>query len=118
MKNDIRSFKDMKANSAKASGATENIAKEKITKEKAEEIFESFDENTKREAQTIEKVLKQYEGKSQSELMGDISRLASQERKKGNLDNTKLDNFARSVSPMLTKEQQARLSSILGQLKQ
>lgn len=103
MKKDIRSFKNMK---------------DGITKEKAEEIFETLDENTKREAQTIEKVLKQYEGKSQSELMSEVTRIATQERKKGTLDNAKLDSFAKSVSPMLTKEQQERLNGLLGQIKQ
>ena len=102
MKKDIRSFKS---------------AKEGITKEKAEAIFNEFDENTKREAQTIEQTLRQYEGKSQSELMAELTKLAASEREKGNLNNGKLDAFTRNVSPMLSAEQQRRLSSLMVHLK-
>ncbi len=99
---DIRSFKS---------------AKESLTQEKAVEILDQFDEKTKREAKAIEKSLHKYEGKTQSELMDELMKLAEEERKKGTLDDKKLDAFARSVSPMLTQEQRRRLSGILKQLK-
>ncbi len=99
---DIRSFKS---------------AKESLTQEKAEEILDKFDENTKREAKAIENSLRQHEGKSQSELMRELRSLAEAERKKGTLNDAKLDAFARSVSPMLNQEQRKRLSGILTQLK-
>ncbi len=101
MKQDIRSFK---------------TAKKRTPNEKASDIFDKFDENTKREAKTIEHTLRQYEGKSEAELMGELTKMADAERRKGTLSNKKLEAFARSVSPMLTKEQQQRLASLLAQL--
>ena len=102
MMRDIRSFKS---------------AKESITQNKAAEMLDQFDENTKREAKVIEKSLREYEGKTQCELMSELTKLADAERKKGALDDEKLDAFARNVSPMLTQEQRNRLSGILRQLK-
>jgi hypothetical protein len=117
MKKDIRSFKSAKEKQAEKDNAGENYSAEMLTQEKAAEYFEQFDENTKREAQSIEQTLKQYEGKSTSELMSELTKLAGEERKKGNLNDEKLDTFAKNVSPMLTKEQQERLSELLAQLK-
>ncbi len=102
MKRDIRSFKK---------------EKESLTQEKAAEILDQFDENTKREAKAIESSLRQYEGKTQSELMGELMKLADEERKKGALDDEKLDAFARGVAPMLTEEQRKSLAGLIKQLK-
>lgn len=101
---DIRSFKSSKE-------------KESLTQEKAVEMLDQFDEKTKSEADLIEESLRKYEGKTQRELMGELTRLAELERKKGVLNDAKLDDFARSVSPMLNQEQRRRLSGILKQLK-
>ncbi len=102
MKRDIRSFKS---------------AKESAAKEKASEILDGIDENTKREAEAVKSSLRQFEGKSQQELMAELTKMAEAQRKAGSLNDEKLDAFARSVSPMLNQEQRKRLACLVKQLK-
>ncbi len=102
MKKDIRSFKS---------------EKERLNNEKAADIFDQLDDSAQREINTIEQMLHKYEGKTEAELMRELTRMADAERKNGALNDERLDAFARNISPMLTKEQQTRLSSLIDQLK-
>ncbi len=92
-------------------------SRERLTQEKAAEMYDRFDDNTKREARYIEDALHKYEGKSEAELMAQLHKLAIAERRKGTPIDEKLEAFARNVSPMLTNEQQARLSGLMRKLR-
>ena len=61
--------------------------------------------------------LKQYEGKSQGELMNDIVRLANEQKQAGNLDDAQIEAFANSISPMLNPGSKQMLDQILSALR-
>ncbi|MEG1791245.1 MAG: hypothetical protein RR033_00645 [Clostridia bacterium] len=66
---------------------------------------------------TVEETIDSHKGKSQEELMSEIIARAKKERSEGKLSNDDLDNFYQQVAPMLSKEQVARLKSIMKMLK-
>lgn len=72
---------------------------------------EYFDEND------IKRTAQNYQGKSDGELLGDIFKMANEQKANGNLSDEKLKAFADSVSPMLNAEQRARLNGVLEMLK-
>ena len=87
--------------------------------------FKSF-RNTTRTKETkekpptendIRKTAEAYSGKSDSELLGDIFRMASEQKANGSLNDEKLRAFANSVAPMLNEDQKARLNGVLDMLK-
>jgi hypothetical protein len=65
----------------------------------------------------IEDVVKNYQGKSESELMGEIINKYSEGIQNGSLSREELDRFASNASQYLTPEQQKKLSSIVNKLK-
>lgn len=65
----------------------------------------------------IKNFLSRYEGKSRSELIDEIAKVAEKNRKEGNLKNSDLDDFAEMITPYLTKEQKTMLSEVLSNLK-
>lgn len=61
--------------------------------------------------------LKNYEGKSQSDLINEIIKVAEENRKKGKLSDADLDNFYLMLKPMVTKQQLSELEKIILRLK-
>lgn len=61
--------------------------------------------------------LNQYKDKSEAELMQELFKIAGKNRSEGNLNNADLEAFSEQISPFLTAEQNARLSMLIGQLK-
>ena len=66
---------------------------------------------------TFKKMAKQYEGKSQDQLMAELKQVAAQQRQSGHLDNKKLEEFKQTIGPMLDAQQSQKLNSILSMLK-
>ncbi len=61
---------------------------------------------------------RKYEGADEDELIAAIFAEAERGRKNGTLSDADIDNFARTVSPMLNDKQRKRLESIVRHLKQ
>ena len=60
---------------------------------------------------------KQYEGKNQSEIMGDILSLASKGKKDGSINIEQIEGFANTLAPSLNAEQKAKLAEVLKLIK-
>ena len=58
-----------------------------------------------------------YEGKSEDELLASIFAEAQKARKNGSLSDGDIDNFVRTVAPMLSPAQQKKLMKVAGYLK-
>ena len=65
----------------------------------------------------LKNVAKKYEGKSDSEMLGEIAKAAEQERQNGNYSDEKLDKFASDLAPMLNAEQRERLAKAIRMIK-
>ena len=65
----------------------------------------------------LKSAAKKYEGKSDSEMLGEIAKAAEQERRNGNFSDEKLDKFASDLAPMLNAEQRERLAKAIRMIK-
>ena len=70
-----------------------------------------------RPCENDKKTIEELSKKSESELMSELLSVASKQRNEGSLDNKTLDEFESKIAPSLTKEQQERLTQIIGMLK-
>ena len=86
-------------------------------KRKAQQFGKNVSDSQWRQMQDLQNKAGQYKGKSEGELMAEISKLAKQEKAKGTLNNEQLERFAASVRPMLDAAQQQKLKQILENLK-
>ena len=60
----------------------------------------------------------QLSGKSEAELFQALKEATAQERKSGNLDNTRMDDIYEKLSPMLNDKQRAKMQEVLRRLKE
>ena len=60
---------------------------------------------------------KKYEGASETDLISAIMKEAEKGRKNGTLTDKDIDNFASTISPMLTPSQREKLKSVVKQIK-
>lgn len=67
--------------------------------------------------ETFKNVAKQYEGASESELLGAILKQAKQSKQNGTLSNKEIDNFVNAISPMLNESQKSKLNKIIDKIK-
>lgn len=82
-------------------------------------IRERYKKNETRENTNIDdkKTIEELSKKSESELLNELLSVASKQRKEGSLNDGMLDEFQSKISSSLSKEQQERLSQIIGMLK-
>lgn len=73
-----------------------------------------MDKNAER---LLRNFVKDYEGKSQSDVMAEIIKVAEKNRREGKLSDADLDNFANMLRPMLDKNQLQELETIISRLK-
>ncbi|NLZ25429.1 MAG: hypothetical protein GX891_03110 [Clostridiales bacterium] len=66
---------------------------------------------------TMEEKLKQYSGKSESELMSELMRTANKMKAEGKFDAAELENLYQRASGLLTSEQLKRLRSLIDMIK-
>lgn len=59
-----------------------------------------------------------YRGKSENELFDTLRGMTDAERASGNMDDTKLDEIYRLLSPMLSEAQRSKMEQVLKRLKQ
>lgn len=98
-----------------------DLKKEQAKKEKSknEQPKNSRNKNMNEEEiiDTVKKVTKQYEGKSQQELMGEILKQANQGKKDGSVNLNELEKMTHQIAPMLNSEQQKKLNEIMDMIK-
>ena len=71
----------------------------------------------KRQMERLKGVARQYQGKSEGELMRELKKAAAEGKSSGTLSDQKIDRFARQVAPMLNEAQKKKLARIIGELK-
>lgn len=109
MPKDLRNFKNVKINDVQSKEGRSKIKKQ----------VGNIDLDSKQQAQVerLKDSLSDYKDKSSREIYDDIKKMTRDNKAKGSLDNEKLNQFAKNVSPMLNGEQKQRLDMILKQLK-
>jgi len=65
----------------------------------------------------IRRTAEKYANKSEDELLAEIMRLATENKRNGSLSEAQFDEFERNVMPMLNAEQRKRMESVLKMLK-
>ena len=66
---------------------------------------------------SVEDTIKQYEDKSEGEMMGDLEKMIMQGRKDGSFNDGMLDAFIKNVAPMMDGAQRKKLENIARTLK-
>lgn len=81
--------------------------------------FKDYAKNNRKNAdtddlrKTYDETVRKMRGKSQKELMDEIMKEAERAKRDGRLDKTGLDNFYKTVAPMLDKNQLQKLKEIM-----
>ncbi len=75
---------------------------------------QKMDKNAER---LLRNFVKDYEGKSQSDIVSEIVKVAEKNRREGKLSDGDLDNFADMLRPMLDETQRSELDLIIKKLK-
>ena len=76
------------------------------------------DEAKKEEIQTMAKQLADaFEGKGETDVLKAIYKEAERGRKAGTLSDSDLDNFVKTVEPMLNSNQKKKLQYVINKLK-
>ena len=78
---------------------------------------EDLDEQGKNQYDDIKRKAKQFEGKSENELMGELFKRVGEGKKNGTLTDSDLDRFAAQAAPMLNAEQRKKLQQLLSKMK-
>lgn len=71
----------------------------------------------KQQFDKLKGMAKQYEGKSDAEILKDLSKAVEKGKKDGSLTNEKIDSIASTIAPMLNREQKAKLQRLMGSIK-
>lgn len=67
--------------------------------------------------QELKDAAKKYDGKNESELIGDIYARAREGKRNGTLTNEQIDAFYAQISPMLDHAKRKKLQKLVLQLK-
>lgn len=85
-----------------------------VSKKPEEELYKDVD---KGQVEDVKKIYSQYAGKDESELKQKLLEMAKQGKEDGSLNDESIDNMAKKIAPMLDKEKQQKLNSLLSMLK-
>ena len=77
----------------------------------------SLNNEQKQQFNKLKGMAKQYEGKSDAEILKDLSKAVEKGKKDGSLTNEKIDSIASTIAPMLNKEQKAKLQRLMSTIK-
>lgn len=77
----------------------------------------NLNKEQKQQFDKLKGMAKQYEGKSDAEILKDLSKAVEKGKKDGSLTNEKIDNIASTIAPMLNNEQKAKLQKLMGVIK-
>ena len=71
----------------------------------------------KNQFEKLKGMAKQYEGKSDNEILKDLTSAVEKGKKDGTLTNEKIDSIASTIAPMLNKEQLNKLNKLMSSIK-
>ena len=95
--------------------------KKKLNKEDIHEMAQEsgvdMDDVDNKDIRDVEKTIKEYEDKSEDELMGDLEKMIRNGREDGSFSNEMLDGFMQNVAPMMNAAQRKRLEEIARMIK-
>ncbi|MBR2397987.1 MAG: hypothetical protein IKA97_04395 [Clostridia bacterium] len=75
-------------------------------------------ENIIKEEQKIERIIERYKDKSENELKSEFISRYEEEKRRGNMDDKKLDEISSVLSRFITKEQKQKLDKVIGEMKE
>ncbi len=78
---------------------------------------ESGNKNSTNPMDLLKNLASKYEGASQSDLILAIIKEAEKRRKAGTLSDSDIDNFAKTISPMLNSSQKEQLKKVVEKIK-
>lgn len=78
---------------------------------------ESLNNEQKHQLDKLKGMAKKYEGKSEGEILMDLSQAVKRGKQDGTLTDEKINNIASTIAPMLNKEQQNKLNMLMKTLK-
>ena len=78
---------------------------------------EDLDDEGKSQYDDIKRKAKQFEGKSENELMGELFKRVGDGKKNGTLTDSDLDRFAAQAATMLNAEQRKKLQQLMSKMK-
>lgn len=78
---------------------------------------DDLSEDEKRQYDDITDRARQFEGKSENELMGELFKRVNAGKKDGTFNAAELDKLAAQAAPMLNAEQREKLKSLLNMIK-
>lgn len=81
------------------------------------EDFASYSSGESDLEREIAETAKKYNGKNESELIGDIFARAREGKRNGTLTNEQIDAFYAQISPMLDHAKRKKLQKLVSQLK-
>ena len=71
----------------------------------------------KKQLDKLKGMAKQYEGKSDSEILRDLSQAVDKGKKDGTLTDEKINSIASTIAPMLNSEQRNKLNKLMQTIK-
>lgn len=71
----------------------------------------------RRQFEQLKGMAKKYEGKSESEILRDLSGAVEKGKRDGSLDDRKIDSIASQIAPMLNSQQRGKLEQLMKTLK-
>lgn len=71
----------------------------------------------KEEFNQLKKTVQRFSGKSEAELLKELSSKVKEGKEKGTISSKKLESFAKKINPLLDDQQKKKLKKILKNLK-
>ena len=71
----------------------------------------------KEQLEKLKGIAKKYEGKSDNDILKDLSQAVQKGKKDGTLTNEKIDSIASTIAPMLNSEQKNKLNRLMQTIK-
>ena len=87
------------------------------TPEKNKVSAENMNNEQKQQLEKLKDMAKKYEGKSENDILNDLSQAVKKGKQDGTLTDDKINSIASTIAPMLNKEQQNKLNMLMKTLK-
>lgn len=78
---------------------------------------DNLNNEQKKQLDKLKGMAKQYEGKTDAEILTDLSKAVEKGKKDGSLTNEKIDSIASTIAPMLNNEQRNKLNKLMQTIK-
>ncbi len=71
----------------------------------------------KKQLEQLKGMAKKYEGKSENDILRDLNAAVARGKKDGTMSNEKMESIAKTIAPMLNREQKSKLDKLIKSLK-